>query len=118
MKFIFFDHLELETPIEFTNDVLPGCLDTNSETAYDDVLITGYGLTSKVLINPKTGEKYTGDISRFLKELEYKDVSNQHETCSTYKGIICVNTSNNEKERYCQNRRKIILYQTNFSYFF
>ena len=95
-----FFFLELETPIEFTDDVLPGCLDTNSDTDYDDVLITGYGITSKRLFNPRTGEFTKGELSRFLKELEYKDVSNQIEKCLKNRSIIC-SKSINKKERYC-----------------
>ena len=102
MKSIFFYLLELESPIEFTNDVLPGCLDTNFGAAYDDVLVAGYGQTSKVLINPSTNERHDGEISRFLKELEYKDISSQVEKCSRYRVLICVNR---KEERYCQSNK-------------
>ena len=70
MKYIFFDLLKLERPLEFTDDVLPRCLDTNS---YID-----YGQTK----------------SKFLKELKYKDISNQVKLCSKER--------DNERKRYCQ----------------
>ena len=117
MKSILSDSLELETPIEFTDDVLPGCLDTNPYTAYDDVLIVGYGLTSKPERNQNTGETYEGEPSRFLKQLDYKDISNQNEKCSRNKRIICAN-SNNEKERYIfKNKNHFVYFKTNFSSF-
>ena len=95
----FFYLLELENPIEFTDNVLPGCLDTNSYTIYDDVLIVGNGATSKTLLNPITGERHDGQMSRFNKQLEYKDISNKDEKCERYRSMICAD-SNDRGERY------------------
>lgn len=68
-------------------------------------MITGYGITSKVLQERITGKTYKDDLSRYLKELEYKDISNETEKCSRHRGILCVN-SNNEDERYWKSNLK------------
>ena len=47
---------------------------------------------------------HKGEISRFLKEFEYKDISTKAGRCSRYKSIICVD--NNEQEgRYCKTNK-------------
>ena len=67
------------------------------------MLLTGYGITSKLKIDPKTGvQTYDSGISRFLKEVEYKDTSDQVEKCSNDSGIICAD-SKIKGERYCQS---------------
>ena len=80
-------------------------------------MLAGYGLTSKVIIDQRTGEKHEGEISRFLKQLEYKDISNQVDRCSEYKGILCVDTINHE-ERYCQtNKNHLVTFKLIFPFF-
>ena len=59
--------LELDSPIDFEKDstIGPGCIDPNSAKFYEsNVMITGFGLTSKVIINLKTGDVQRGEPSR------------------------------------------------------
>ena len=94
--------IELEQPLEFTETVLPGCLDTEkARKSYGDVVITGYGLTSKVMLDRRTGEVQKGSVSRFLKELDYKDTSESAEKCETLKGILCVDSNAGTRESGC-----------------
>lgn len=86
--------IELEEPLEFSETVLPGCLDTESARQnYGDIIATGFGLTSKLVIDPLTGRLvYTPSVSRFLKEVDYKDVSETEERCQDFKSNICVDS--------------------------
>lgn len=95
--------LELEQPLEFTETVLPGCLDTEkARKSYGDVVITGYGLTSKVKLDRRTGQPVQeSSVSRFLKELDYEDISESAEKCETLKGILCVDSNAGTRESGC-----------------
>ena len=95
--------LELEQPLEFTETVLPGCLDTEkARKSYGDVVITGYGLTSPWMFDRRTGQLVQeGSVSRFLKELDYKDISESTEACKTLKGILCVDSKTGIQESGC-----------------
>ena len=97
--------LELEEPLEFTDTVLPGCLDNQkAKSNYGDVVITGYGLTSKVILDMNTGEPVAkGSVSRWLKELDYKDISDsgEMERCEKFKGILCVDSKTGIRESGC-----------------
>ena len=84
--------LELEKPLSFGSGVLPGCLDMqNSSRSFGDLVATGYGFTSKFVLyhgfpvgSPKS--------SRFLKELESKDISSTEPRCQTFKDTICIDS--------------------------
>ena len=58
-------------------------------------MITGYGVISELTVDSR-GETNYGLLSRFLKQLEYKDNSNEVERCSLNKGIICATNATEE----------------------
>lgn len=99
--------LELESPINFTNYVLPGCLDTNINKDYGrSIMLVGYGLTAKVIKNSKTGDiVQRGLKSRYLKELEYKDISGSVSKCYLYRSLLCVDSVNGIEESGCYGDR-------------
>ena len=84
--------LELEEPLEFSSTVLPGCLDMQRDRKnYGDVVATGFGLTSKLVIDPETDRAVKiPSASRFLKQLDNVDLSEISERCQKYKSNICV----------------------------
>ena len=95
--------LELEQPLSLSDTILPGCLDTErARKNYGDVVIAGYGLTTKVIVDMRNGEplgKYSS--SRFLKELDYKDISETGKKCESFKGILCVDSRSGIRESGC-----------------
>ena len=95
--------IKLEKPLELSQTVLPGCLDTEkARKSYGDVVITGYGLTSKPIVDRKQGREIGNPSnSRFLKELGYKDISESDEKCRGSPGILCVDSQSGIKESGC-----------------
>lgn len=86
--------LELDESLELSDTVLPGCLDTQRDRRnYGDVVATGFGLTSKLVIDPMTGKPVRmGSPSRFLKELENIDTSETDPRCHDFKSSLCVDS--------------------------
>lgn len=100
--------LELESPIEFNDEILPACLDTvPDKTDYGDTLVlTGYGSDEKIVSNRTSGESIiSGKASRFLKEVAYKDISRNYEICKDNPGLLCVDSVNGESESGCYGDR-------------
>ena len=96
--------LELEEPLEFSSTVLPGCLDTQSDRKnYGDVVATGFGVTSKVVFDPKTGMPVKmSSASRFLKQLDNVDISENDQRCYDFKSSLCVDSkSSGTSESVC-----------------
>ena len=86
--------MELEEPLGFGNGVLPGCMDTqNSSRSYGHLIATGYGLKNKWVVD--SDSRFPVGIvkfSRFLKELDYEDISSTEQRCLTYKDGICADS--------------------------
>ena len=86
--------LELEELLNFGSGVLPGCLDTqNSSRNYGDLVVSGFGLTSKLVLDHDSGWPVGfAQKSRNLKELDYKDISGTEPRCQTFKDSLCVDS--------------------------
>ena len=95
--------IKLEKPLELSQTVLPGCLDTEkARKSYGDLVITGYGVTSKRIFDIKNRREIgVPSSSRFLKELGYKDISESGEKCQSIPGILCVDSQSGIKESSC-----------------
>lgn len=95
--------LELEEPLNLTERIAPACLDNEkARKNYGNVVITGYGVTSKVIVDMRTGQPISKPVgSRFLKELDYKDISETGEKCQRFKGILCVDSLKGIRESGC-----------------
>ena len=96
--------LELKNPIQFSKKLLPACLNDNLDENYGSpILITGFGVTDKILFDPSTDEIIKGNPSKYLKEINYKDVSNKSTSkkCKIDDGIICID-SIKENESFCK----------------
>ena len=96
--------LELEEPLEFSSTVLPGCLDMQRDRKnYGDVVATGFGLTSKLVIDPETDRAVKiPSASRFLKQLDNVDISENDQRCYDFKSSLCVDSkSSGTSESVC-----------------
>lgn len=86
--------VELENDIVFNEHVQPACLEREEAKNYagNNLLITGYGFTTQMKQDTKHHNQTQNKPSRYLKEADYKDVSNEEdsERCKINKGIICV----------------------------
>ena len=86
--------VELNNPIEFSNTVLPGCLETSKEAKFygnQGITAVGYGFFEKLV------QGYDGEIlvhrspHRYLKEADYKDKSDVDPVCLNH-GLLCLNS--------------------------
>lgn len=88
--------LELVSPIQFDDLVQPGCIQAETMGSYPNggVLSTaGYGLYEPFEVDLQTGEVISNrKLSRYLKEVELKDVSAATKKCQNDKGLLCANS--------------------------
>lgn len=97
--------LELATPIQFNDYLQPGCIQNRPMDRYPNggVLSTaGFGLTEPFEYDSTDGSALPGQkLSRYLKEVELKDVSLRTPKCFYNKKLLCA-TSINKGESSCK----------------
>ena len=97
--------LELSSPIQFTDYLQPGCIQSTPMSSYPNggVLSTaGFGLVDPFEEDSLTGRPVSPNkLSRHLKEVEVQDISATAKKCLADKSLVCVN-SINEGESSCK----------------
>lgn len=100
--------LELESPIDFNNEILPACLDTEPDR-FDygsSLILIGFGSDAKLVVNRTTNKRIqTVKASRHLKEVLYQDLSSSEKRCQNDPGKLCVDSMNGENESGCVGDR-------------
>ena len=82
--------LELESPIAFSYDVGPGCLDTKARDLYPGMLtIVGWGSQQPPPFDMLYGEKPELNMSRWLKQNHLVDQSDKMGACKQDSTYIC-----------------------------
>lgn len=85
--------LQLAKPLNFNSSALPGCLDTqNVRKNYGDLVAIGFGFTSKLVIDQFGLPLNSPSYSRFLKEVDYQDISESEDRCQSNPNLICTNS--------------------------
>lgn len=97
--------LELDSALTFSKRVQPACLDDISDNKDfgSNLMLAGYGVTSKVLYDPKKQRFIKSKPSRFLKNAEFQDVGwkKSSERCQKDKGLICVDSQKENEASFC-----------------
>lgn len=86
--------LELSSPIKFGPDVSPACITKKIQNDFPAVNTAGFGLVHRLEVDPLTGQRRPGNVSRYLKDVDLKDVSSTAKKCQEQPKLFCADKIN------------------------